>query len=117
MSNPTLREAVQTPLLDLLRAVPRDARLCVEVNPTEHHLIPVGELCHQAAGALAAPEEPCHECKDQYASRVRQAQEICELHVERDQLRAEVERLRALQPDDYELAAREARAALGEKPT
>jgi hypothetical protein len=39
----------QTPILDLLRGVPIDARMTYEVSPTHHHMIPVGRMCAQAA--------------------------------------------------------------------
>jgi len=60
----------QTPLVELLLAVPEDARLIYEHSPTESQSIPVGPMCRQAAMELAT------------ATR------------ERDEARAEVERLR-----------------------
>ena len=42
-------DCCQTPLVDLLRGVPADARTEYEVNPTHHKMIPVGLLCHDAA--------------------------------------------------------------------
>ena len=62
----------QTPLVELLLAVPEDARLIYEHSPTESQSIPVGPMCRQAAMELAT------------ATR------------ERDEARAEVERLRPL---------------------
>jgi len=61
----------QTPLVELLLAVPEDARLIYEHSPTESQSIPVGPMCRQAAMELAT------------ATR------------ERDEARAEVERLRS----------------------
>ena len=60
----------QTPLVELLLAVPEDARLIYEHSPTESQSIPVGPMCRQAAMELAT------------ATR------------ERDEARAEVERMR-----------------------
>jgi hypothetical protein len=57
MTNPTdkMREAAsQVPLVDLLRGVPRAARLLIDSEDgmsTRH--IPVGRLCHEAAAALS----------------------------------------------------------------
>lgn len=45
--------AAQTPLIDLLRGVPADARMTYEVNPTHHHMIPVGRLCADAVADLS----------------------------------------------------------------
>ena len=42
----------QTPILDLLRDIPADARMVYEVNPTHHQSIPVGVLAHQAADEI-----------------------------------------------------------------
>ena len=61
----------QTPLVELLLAVPEDARLIYEHSPTESQSIPVGPMCRQAAMGLAT------------ATR------------ERDEARAEVEGLRS----------------------
>jgi hypothetical protein len=47
-------ECAETPLIELLRDVPKDARLEIEVNPTHHKMIPVGVHCHRAAEKLAA---------------------------------------------------------------
>jgi len=45
-------ECAETPLIELLRDVPKDARLEIEVNPTHHKMIPVGVHCHNAAEKL-----------------------------------------------------------------
>lgn len=47
--------ACQVPLLELLRAVPKDARLVIDdaTMPFCTHYIPVGRYCHEAADALA----------------------------------------------------------------
>ena len=42
----------ETPLLDLLRGVPLDARMTYKVNPTHHHMIPVGAHCAAAADEI-----------------------------------------------------------------
>lgn len=48
--------AEKTPLLDLLRAVPREARTWFEHSSTGHTHIPYGRLCHEAADLLDALE-------------------------------------------------------------
>lgn len=45
-------EAKQTPLIDLLQAVPANARLVVEDGPYSTSFHPVGSLCHEAAAIL-----------------------------------------------------------------
>lgn len=47
-------EAKQTPLIDLLESVPRDAVLVVEHDQFSSSFRPVGRLCHEAAAALRA---------------------------------------------------------------
>ena len=49
MSNTT-----ETPLLDLLKSVPADARMIYEHSPIESSSIPVGVLAKRAADALTA---------------------------------------------------------------
>jgi len=44
--------AAETPLLDLLRNVPTDARVVYEHNPTHHQYIPAGRLCAEAAAEI-----------------------------------------------------------------
>lgn len=45
-------EAKQTPLIDLLESVPRDAVLVVEHDQFSSSFSPVGRLCHEAAAEL-----------------------------------------------------------------
>ena len=45
-------EAKQTPLIELLERVPKDARLVVEHNQFSSSSYPVGRLCHEAAAAI-----------------------------------------------------------------
>lgn len=47
-------EAKQTPLIDLLESVPRDAVLVVDHDQFSSSFRPVGRLCHEAAAALRA---------------------------------------------------------------
>lgn len=47
-------EAKQTPLIELLESVPRDAVLVVEHDQFSSSSHPVGRLCHEAAAALRA---------------------------------------------------------------
>ena len=44
--------AAKTPLIELLRSVPKHAVEMYEHNPTHHQNIPYGRLCHEAADAL-----------------------------------------------------------------
>jgi len=69
--------AAQTPLLDLLRGVPADARMTYEINPTHHHMIPVGRLCGEAADKI-----------------VDLADELARVTKERDEARASADELR-----------------------
>jgi hypothetical protein len=52
----TKDEALEVPLIELLKNVPKTARLIVDnldgISSTSH---PVGNLCHQAAEALEQP--------------------------------------------------------------
>lgn len=60
----------QTPLIDLLRAVPADARMTYEHSEHHHQMIPVGRLCHEAAEALSAhrhAEAELERCRVQLA--------------------------------------------------
>ena len=52
-------EAKQVPLRELLASVPADARLVIhDADGKGTRSIPVGRLCHEAAAALAEPQEP-----------------------------------------------------------
>lgn len=42
----------QTPITDLLRDIPADARMVYEVTPTHHQSVPVGVLAKNAADEL-----------------------------------------------------------------
>lgn len=42
----------KTPLLDLLRSVPADARVSYEHSPTDYSMIPAGRLCAEAADEI-----------------------------------------------------------------
>jgi hypothetical protein len=45
-------DCAQTPLLELLRGVPLDARVMYEHTPTSHQNIPAGRLCADAAAEI-----------------------------------------------------------------
>lgn len=58
-------QAMQVPLIELLRGVPQDARLVIENGPYSTSYIPVGRYCQEAAAALSthhaapgAPQQP-----------------------------------------------------------
>jgi len=46
------QQARQTPIIDLLRDIPADARMVYEVTPTHHQSIPVGVLAKKAADEI-----------------------------------------------------------------
>lgn len=46
------QQARQTPIIDLLRDIPADARMVYEVTPTHHQSIPVGVLAKNAADEI-----------------------------------------------------------------
>lgn len=62
-------EAAETPLLDLLRDVPLDARLSYEHSPTYHQYIPVGTLISKAIGEI--------ECLRAEVEALRRGEFIC----------------------------------------
>lgn len=77
MSNTQDPIARQTPLVDLLAAVPADARLTIEQPDGKGtHFIPIGRLCREAIAALQpaaaqppgdADAKPCkHEWSPEY---------------------------------------------------
>lgn len=45
-------QAYQTPLIDLLRSIPSDARMVYEETPTSSHSIPVGRLAAEAVAEI-----------------------------------------------------------------
>ena len=65
-------EAAETPLLDLLRDVPLDARLSYEHSPTYHQYIPVGTLISKAIGEierLRAEVEALRDANERFGKR------------------------------------------------
>ena len=96
----------QTPLVELLLAVPEDARLIYEHSPTESQSIPVGPMCRQAAMELATATRERDEARAiandrdamvDHRDRALTAmyQRVDVITQERDKARAEVERLRS----------------------
>lgn len=69
----------QTPLIDLLENVPRDAVLVVEHDQFSSSFHPVGRLCHEAAAALrvhvAALEEVAEVCRGTTCQMIEAAQQ------------------------------------------
>lgn len=59
--------AKQTPLLDLLRSVPADARLSYEHSPIEYSMIPVGRLAAEAADEIERLCRALHEVAEEWA--------------------------------------------------
>ncbi len=97
-----MNEAQQTPLIDLLRNVPVDARAEYEHGPTHHSNIPYGRLCSEAADEitrLRAEVERLTAENDMLAKAAAPATVADVVALERDmaeleRLRAEVEQLR-----------------------
>ena len=96
----------QTPLVELLLAVPEDARLIYEHSPTESQSIPVGPMCRQAAMELATATRERDEARAiandrdamvDHRDRALTAmyQRVDVITQERDEAIAEVERLRS----------------------
>ena len=67
--------AAKTPLIDLLRKVPKDGRHMYDESPVMAHNIPYGRLCHEAADELAAANERIEELSFD-AAMANQAREI-----------------------------------------
>lgn len=61
--------AAQTPITDLLRSVPADARMTYEHSPWAHSLIPVGRLCADALAYIERIERERDEL-EQKADRI-----------------------------------------------
>jgi hypothetical protein len=97
-------QGYQTPLLDLLRKVPKDGRAIYEHGPTHSQSVPYGRLCHEAADALAAEREARERAElkvETYEAvhalmfeRLPSAQALGELPGAVDEMLAEAERLR-----------------------
>ena len=71
-----MSECVQVPLTDLLDDIPLDARMTYEVNPTHHHMIPVGRHAAEASARIKALErenEVLRAERDQSRARVDNA--------------------------------------------
>ena len=56
MSTEHMNNGAQTPLTDLLRQIPADARMTYEHSKFHHSLIPVGRLATEAAKRIAELE-------------------------------------------------------------
>jgi hypothetical protein len=80
----------QVPLHELLRTVPKDARLTIDDGPYSTHYIPVGRYCHEAVDDIERLQaEVAHQ-----TNMVDQANVACMcLEDEIERLRAEVEAL------------------------
>lgn len=68
MSNTT-----ETPLLDLLKSVPADARMIYEHSPIESSSIPVGVLAKRAADALETQDAEIEALR----SVLKEALDVC----------------------------------------
>ena len=92
----------QTPILDLLRDIPADARMVYEVNPTHHQSIPVGVLAHQAADEIdrlrASRDDWMNACNRAQEHRDGANAQLTIFESENLQLRNEIERLRRRYP-------------------
>lgn len=88
----------EVPLLELLESIPENYRQMVEINPTEHRNIPYGKHCQDAAKRIRQLERELNEAKQELENTKdylagQHAAIRDKLEKERDQLRAEVERL------------------------
>lgn len=71
--------AAKTPLIDLLRKVPKDGRHMYDESPVMAHNIPYGRLCHEAADELEADLAAANERIEELsfdAAMANQAREI-----------------------------------------
>lgn len=64
----------QTPLVDLLRGVPKDGRVMYEWNAGAHQNIPYGSMCHDAANEI----ERIRAERDSLRIQLKQAEERAE---------------------------------------
>lgn len=87
-------EAVQTPLLDLLKSVPLDGRAIYKVSSFEDHSIPYGRLIHKAVANIADLERQLAEAntgqQTAYAALEAAHSKIAEVTRERDTAQREV---------------------------
>lgn len=58
--------ACETPLIQLLRKAPRDARGVYENNPTDYSFIPYGIYCHRAADRIEELEARVEGLQDRH---------------------------------------------------
>lgn len=68
------QQARQTPITDLLRDIPADARMVYEVTPTHHQSIPVGVLAKNAADEIERLRAERDELRRQLAEAEMDAQ-------------------------------------------
>lgn len=68
------QQACQTPIIDLLRDIPADARMVYEVTSTHHQSIPVGVLAKQAADEIKRLTAERNELRRQLAEAEQDAQ-------------------------------------------
>lgn len=83
-------KARQTPLIDLLRSVPSDARQMIERGPCHHQNIPYGRLCTEAADAIERLERELDESSSSHRAEYLMR---CELERDRDALAERCEKL------------------------
>ena len=89
--------ACETPLLDLLKSVPSDARLIYEHSPIESSFIPVGVLAKKAADALEAQAREIEALKAQLVHQAKSWGREREIDQETiEALRADAERRAAV---------------------
>ena len=76
-----MSDACETPLLDLLKAVPKDAVGSWDVSDIESHHVPYGRMCHEAADAIEGTQA---ELSAALALLAEHKREIERLHKLRD---------------------------------
>lgn len=72
------QQARQTPIIDLLRDIPADARMVYEVTPTHHQSIPVGVLAKNAADEIERLRERVMDQEEKHADALREIDRLRE---------------------------------------
>ena len=94
-----MSDAMQTPLIELMRRVPQDARGVYEHHSTSHSFIPYGRYCHEAADIIATQQARMAELEAERDHLERELAEYVDaakrLAVEKAEFRREAEKLQA----------------------
>ena len=106
----TVECAKKTPLVDLLRGVPKSDRAIVQHDEFSTSYIPIGAMCHNAADEI----ERLHKQIDFYQKQEMEAHKDCDrITTQRDELLAALEKIACrTQSDNLLWWQVEARAAI-----